>query len=166
MLSKKRLTKMLNPAFRARMLNGISSDKLRKYKIPQMARYVVDSQLAGRDKTFAKDKSRSYGFCPVNVICAVLNDSSIDKRLFEFNIINGFLAKNDDKSAVEVVTCILIEWVKENKNIRDFDIDVIDRELARIESEYIASQKTKTESDAEQDNTISSMTDGDNADCE
>lgn len=161
MLSKKRLTKMLNPAFRATLLNGISPDKLRKYKIPQMARYVIDSQVAGRDKVFAGDKDHSYGFCPVNVICAVLNDSSIDKRLFEFNIINGFLAKNDDKSAVEVVTCILIEWVKENKDIKDFDIDVIDRELARIEAEYVAAQKTK--SDKTPDNMISSAVEDNNA---
>ena len=55
------------------------------------------------------------------------------------------------EAAVEVVVCILIEWCKENKQIKDFDIDVIDKELARVEREYLAKKAAEEKAKAEAD---------------
>ena len=44
---------------------------------------------------------------------------------------------------------MLIEWCKENKQIKDFDIDVIDKELARVEREYLAKKAAEEKAKAE-----------------
>ena len=144
MLSKKRITKLLNASFRKQILDSVDWTKADQHKkIPQYARYIVDSQIAYRSKQFENDKSAYYGFNPIYPLCAILKDGGIDKRFVEFNIVNHFLKEKDGDSAVEVVKCMLIEWCKENKQIQDFDIDKIDAELAKIEKEYLEKQKTE-----------------------
>lgn len=149
MLSKKKITKLLNPNFRQQILKPLGKEnKINKLivdkKIASYARYVTDSQIVHRAKQFENDKLAYYGFNPIYPLCAVMNNGTIDKRFFEFNIVNHFLKNKDGNTAVEVVTCILIEWCKENKNIKDFDIDIIDAELAKIEKEYLEKQKKET----------------------
>lgn len=131
---------MLNADFRKTILES-AVKLISNKKILQYSRYVVDSQIVHRDKRFENDKSAYYGFNPIYPLCAVLDDGTIDKRFFEFNIVNHFLKDKDGDSAVEVVKCMLVEWCKENKSIKDFDIDKIDTELAKIEKEYLAKQK-------------------------
>lgn len=150
MLSKKKITKMLNPNFRQHILKPLGKEnKINKLvvdkKIASYARYVTDSQIVHRAKQFENDKSAYYGFNPIYPLCAVLNDGTVDKRFFEFNTVNHFLKEKDGDSAVEVITCILVEWCNENKNIKNFDIDIIDTELAKIEKEYLEKQKKEKE---------------------
>lgn len=86
----------------------------------------------------------------MNFICAVMKDGSVDKRFFEFGAVNHFLKEKDGDSACEVVEAILVEWAKGDKNIKDFDMQVIDDELAKIEAEYVEEQKKAGgETDAE-----------------
>ena len=63
------------------------------------------------------------------------NDGEVEKRFFEFNIINHFLKDYDGSSAIDVVKCILILCSKEDKSIKSFDYEVIDKELVRIDKE-------------------------------
>lgn len=140
MLTKKRITKLLDANFRKSILNKISDIKRVETKIRQYARYVVDSAIINRDTTKENDKEYGYGFSPIQFICAVMKNNSIEKRIIEFNIINHFLIKKDGESACEVVECILIEWLLEDKSIKNFDIDIIDNELAKIESEYVQNE--------------------------
>lgn len=140
MLTKKRITKLLDANFRKSILNKISDIKRAETKTRQYARYVVDSAIINRDTTKENDKEYGYGFSPIQFICAVMKNNSIEKRIIEFNIINHFLIKKDGESACEVVECILIEWLLEDKSIKNFDIDIIDNELAKIESEYIQNE--------------------------
>jgi len=68
----------------------------------------------------------------------------------EFNIVNHFLAKNDGDSAAEVVLCMLVLWLSQDKlkTIKDFDIDTIDAALHKLETEFIeANKKQKEEED-------------------
>lgn len=99
----------------------------------------------------ANDKDSCYGFSPINVVCAVLNDGTIAKNFVEFNIVNHFLKDKDGISACEVVQCILIDWIKENKDIKDFDIETIDAELAKIESDFIEKQKLQEKENKDED---------------
>lgn len=140
MLTKKRITKLLDANFRKSILNKISDIKRTETKIRQYARYVVDSAIINRDTTKENDKEYGYGFSPIQFICAVMKNNSIEKRIIEFNIINHFLIKKDGESACEAVECILIEWLLEDKSIKNFDIDIIDNELAKIESEYVQNE--------------------------
>ena len=150
MLTQKRITKLINPNFRHRILNSISKQKFNTCKIEAYARYTVDGMILHRDKEHENDKSYGYGFTPINVLCAVMKDGTIDKRFFECNSVNHFLRMKDGDSAVEVVECILVEWLKECKQIQDFDIDKIDAELVKIEAAYIEEQKRKEEQESKQ----------------
>lgn len=143
MISKKRLTKLLNPEFRISILNKISEKRRIETKMRQYAQYVVDSMIVNRDQSKENDKNYGYGFSPVQFICAVMKDGTIEKRFFEFNIINHFLIKKDGISAREVVECILIEWLSEDKSIKNFDMNIIDDELAKIEAEYLQAENIK-----------------------
>ena len=134
MLTKKKITKFLNKKFRQHYL--VELPKYKNKKITSYSQYVVDSQIIHRSKEFADKKDAFYGFNPIYPLCAVMQDGTIDTRFIEFNIVNHFLRQMNGEAAVEVVVCILIEWCKENKQIKDFDIDVIDQELARVEREY------------------------------
>ena len=145
MITRKKLTKLLNGSFRRRMIEQLSQAKREAYKIPQYARYVVDSQIVHRDPSKENDKEYGYGFSPVNFICAVMKDGSVDKRFFEFNTVNHFLREKDGDSACEVVEAILVEWAKGDRNVKDFDMQVIDDELAKIEAEYVEEERKKAE---------------------
>lgn len=145
MITRKKLTKLLNGGFRRRTIEQLSRTKRDMYKIPQYARYVVDSQIVHRDPSKENDKEYGYGFSPVNFICAVMKDGSVEKRFFEFNTVNHFLREKDGDSACEVVEAILVEWAKDDKNVKDFDMQVIDDELAKIEAEYVEEQKKAEE---------------------
>ena len=127
------------------MIEQLSQAKREAYKIPQYARYVVDSQIVHRDPSKENDKEYGYGFSPVNFICAVMKDGSVDKRFFEFNTVNHFLREKDGDSACEVVEAILVEWAKGDRNVKDFDMQVIDDELAKIEAEYVEEERKKAE---------------------
>jgi len=141
-LSKKVLTKLLNADFRKKILDTYTKDN---YKLFPYAKYIVDSTIMSRDKTREKDKNYGYGFSPINIVCAVLKDGTVQKRFLEFNTINHFLKDYQGAFAIEVAKCILILWLNENKNIKDFDYEVIDKELVKLEQEYIAAQKKQSE---------------------
>ena len=103
MITKKKLTKLLDARYRRNVILQMSETKKQVYKIPQYARYVVDSQIVHRDPSRENDKEYGYGFSPVNFICAVMKDGTVAKRFFEFNTVNHFLRKKDGESACEVV---------------------------------------------------------------
>jgi hypothetical protein len=150
MITKKKMTKLLNNEYRRSIISSISHYKLQKYNLIAYSRYVIDSQIVHRDKSLENDKNAYYGFSPINIICAILNDGTIIKKFIEFNIINHFLHERDGNSACEVLQCILIDWIKDNKNIKNFDIELIDAELEKIEKDYIKEQKIQnTNSDKE-----------------
>ena len=152
MLSKKKITKLLNKVFRKRIIDSVNwNGSMGLKKIPAYARYAVDSQIVHRSKEFADKKDAFYGFNPIYPLCAVMQDGTIDTRFIEFNIVNHFLQEMNGEAAVEVVICMLIEWCKENKQIKDFDIDVIDKELARVEREYLAKKAAEEKAKAEAD---------------
>lgn len=141
-LSKKNITKLLDSEYRSKILSMISEEQQIKLMIPQYARYVVDSQIISRAEQFKNDKNAYYGFSPISFLCAVMSNGLIDKKLFEFNIVNHFLKDTDGNSAVDVVKCILIMWKKEQKDIVDFNVEKIDAELVRLDEEF-AKQKTE-----------------------
>ena len=151
MISRKRLTKLIDPAFRRSVLSSMTPAKKAKYKIPQFARYTVDSCIVHRDASRENDREYGYGFTPIQCMAACMDDGSIAKRFFEFNSVNHFLRQKDGDSAVEVVEAILVEWAKEDRHIVDFDMDRIDAEFARIEAEYKEAEAEKTRLKAAQD---------------
>lgn len=146
MALRKKYTKFLNDDFRHAFLRSnlkIISNK--KLQIPQYARYVCDSQILNRSKDHENDKNAGYGFSPINFLCAIHNDNTMSKMLFEFNIVNHFLKEKEGEKATEVVEAMLIDLIKNDKSIKTFDIDVIDMELKKIEDEYLKSQKIDEE---------------------
>lgn len=163
-LSKKTLTRLLNPSYRKSILNGIKKADLENLYMADYARYVVDSQIMSRAKGYEEDKSAHYGFSPIGVICAVLADGTVDKKFFEFNTINHFLKLEQGEYAVEVVMCILVLWKQMDKRVKNFNPEVIDAELAKIESEMIEAQKKAAEEKAkeEKDNDASAQQDTQN----
>lgn len=142
MLSKKRVTKLLDKDFRQQIISSVNwNGKFKDKKILPYCKHVVDSQLASRSKAFVDNKNAFYGFSPICPLYAVLHDGTVDMRLIEFNIVNHFLRVADKDSAVEVVICMLIEWCKEDKHIKDFDIDAIEKALAHVEHEHFAKKQ-------------------------
>lgn len=137
-LTKKKMTKLLNKQFRQSILQ---SAKLRLGEMFQYAKYVVDTQILQRNMTYENDKSSCYGFQPLNIICAIKADGTIEKKLFEFNIINHFLLQHDAESAIEVVMCILQCWLEEDKSIVSFDYNTIDKALSALDNEYVDSEE-------------------------
>lgn len=144
MAVREKYTKFLNDGFRHTFLN-LNSKFLgdKKLQIPQYARYVCDSQILHRSKEHENDKNASYGFSPINFLCAIHKDKSMSKTLFEFKIVNHFLKDKEGEKATEVVEAMLIDMVKSDKSIETFDIDIIDAELKKIEDEYLRAQKAK-----------------------
>lgn len=143
MALREKYTKFLNDGFRKSFLN-LNSKLLvdKKLQIPQYARYICDSQILHRSKEYENDKNASYGFSPINFLCAIHKDKSMSKTLFEFKIVNHFLKDKEGEKATEVVEVMLIDMVKSDKSIETFDIDIIDAELKKIEDEYLRAQKT------------------------
>ena len=147
MAIRKKYTKFLNDSFRHTFLNlntKLLSNK--KLQIPQYARYICDSQILHRSNEYENDKNASYGFSPINFLCAIHKDKSMSKTLFEFKIVNHFLRDKEGEKAMEVVEAMLIDMVKNDKSIETFDIDIIDAELKKIEDEYLRCQKTLIDS--------------------
>ena len=142
MITKKRLTKLINGDFRRSILASMPEKKKMAYKIRPYAQYVTDLCIVHRNVEHEKDKNWNYGFTPIQCLGACMKDGTISKRFFEFNPVNHFLKDKDGDSAREVVEAILVEWAKEDRDIVDFDMDRIDAEFAKIEAEYIAEQKT------------------------
>lgn len=152
MVVREKYTKFLNDGFRHTFLNlntKLLGDK--KLQIPQYARYVCDSQILHRSKEHENDKNASYGFSPINFLCAIHKDKSMSKTLFEFKIVNHFLKDREGEKATEVVEAMLIDMVKSDKSIETFDIDIIDAKLKKIEDEYLRSQKTVIDSKYEEE---------------
>jgi hypothetical protein len=148
MAFREKYTKFLNDSFRHQFLQQNSrfmNDE--SLQLKQYARYVCDSQILNRSKEHEKDKNASYGFSPINFLCAIHQDGSMSKMLFEFKIVNHFLKDKDGDRAVEVVECMLIDLLKNCKTIKTFDIDIIDAELKKIEDEYLKSQSENASSE-------------------
>lgn len=148
--SKKNVTKLINPVFRKKVLESVPQKWLQETKAVAYSYYVTDSQIISRSKELADDKNACYGFSPLNTLCAVRKDGVVETQLMEFNIVNHFLAKNDGDSAAEVVLCMLVLWLSQDKlkTIKDFDIDTIDAALHKLETEFIeANKKQKEEED-------------------
>ena len=148
MAVREKYTKFLNDGFRHTFLNlntKLLDDK--KLQIPQYARYVCDSQILHRSKEHENDKNASYGFSPINFLCAIHKDKSMSKTLFEFKIVNHFLKDKEGEKATEVVEAMLIDMVNSDKSIETFDIDIIDAELKKIEDEYLRAQKAKIDNE-------------------
>ena len=103
----------------------------------EYARYVVDEQILHRDTTLENDKDSSYGFSPINFLCAVTADGTVKSRMFEFNIVNHFLHLKEGENACEVVEAILLMWKAEDKTISNFNPDIIDRYLSEVEKSYV-----------------------------
>lgn len=144
MAIREKYTKFLNDGFRSNFLNlNLKLLRDRKLQIPQYARYVCDSQILNRSKEHENDKNASYGFSPINFLCAIHKDGSMSKTLVEFKIVNHFLKDREGEKATEVVEAMLIDLVKGDKSIVSFDIDVIDAELKKIEDEYLKTQRLK-----------------------
>jgi len=153
MALREKYTKFLDDGFRHNFLHlnaKIVQDK--NLQIPQYARYVCDSQILHRSKEHENDKNASYGFSPINFLCAIHEDKTMSKTLFEFKIVNHFLKDKEGEKATEVVEAMLVDLVKNDKSIRTFDIDIIDAELKKIEDEYLKTQRTKSSEDKVKEN--------------
>lgn len=146
MLSKKNITRLLNPARRRAEIAKYSSAKRKALMSAEYARYVVDSQILHRDASLENDKKSSYGFSPINFLCAVAKDGTVKNRMFEFNIVNHFLHLKEGENACEVVEAILLMWKTEDKTISNFSPDVIDRYLAEVEKSF--AEKSEPEENA------------------
>lgn len=139
-LNKKTITKLLNPAFRKKILDSYKKDT---YLINDYARYVCDSQILQRMKGYENDSKSGWGFPQLNILCCIRKNDEIDKRFFEFNVVNHFLKDHDGDSAIEVIKCMLILWMNTEKtSIKNFDYEKIDAELARLDKE-IADKQAK-----------------------
>ena len=151
--SKKNVTKLLNPIFRKKVLASVPSKWLDETRAKAYSYYVTDSQIISRSKELADNKDACYGFSPLNTLCAVRKDGVVETQLMEFNIVNHFLAKNDGDSAAEVVLCMLVLWLSQDrlKTIRDFDIDIIDAALHKLETEFIEANKKEIEAQEKKD---------------
>ena len=62
--------------------------------------------------------------------------------MLEFKTVNHFLKDNDIASALEVVQCILLEWLKDEPNkISSFDVKTIDDYLTELDKKFAEKQK-------------------------
>ena len=138
MLSKKNITKLLNPDKRHAVISRVSSEKRRMLRSAEYARYVVDGQILHRDASLENDRKSSYGFSPINFLCAVMADGTVKSHMFEFNTINHFLHLKEGENACEVIEAILLMWKAEDKAISNFDPDIIDQYLLAVEKSYAA----------------------------
>ena len=115
MLSKKNITRLLYPAKRRAEIEKCHPAKRRALMSAEYARYVVDGQILHRDASLENDKNSSYGFSPINFLCAVTKDGTVKSRIFEFNIVNHFLHLKEGENACEVVEAILLMWKAEDR---------------------------------------------------
>jgi len=123
------------------VISGVSAEKRRILKSAEYARYVVDGQILHRDPELENDRKSSYGFSPINFLCAVTADGNVKSRIFEFNTVNHFLHLKEGENACEVVEAILLMWKAEDRTISNFDPDVIDRYLLTVEKRYAAEKR-------------------------
>ena len=140
-LSKKNMTKLLNADYRKQILSQMSDKRLSELFIYDYAHYVVDNQIVSRDMSLKDDKKSYYGFQPLGILCYVDKNNNVQRQFFEFNIVNHFLKDYDGDSAVDVIECVLIMWYKENKDILNFNYELIDKNLVELEKEYTKNHK-------------------------
>ena len=145
MLNKKNITRLLDSNRRRIIIASVSPHKRQLMKTSEYARYVVDGQILHRDVSLENDKDSSYGFSPINFLCAVTEGNIVKNRIFEFNIINHFLHLKEGENACEVVEAILLMWAKDDKTIVNFDPDIIDNYLVAVEKAYNSDLKNKVE---------------------
>ena len=141
MLNRKNITRLLDRKNRQAVISKVSPEKRRRLKSAEYARYVVDGQILHRDETLENDRKSSYGFSPINFLCAVADDGTIKNRLFEFNTVNHFLHLKEGENACEVVEAILLMWKAEDRTISNFDPDVIDLYLVDVEKSCVENQE-------------------------
>jgi hypothetical protein len=141
MLNRKNITRLLDRKNRQAVISKVSPEKRRRLKSAEYARYVVDGQILHRDETLENDRKSSYGFSPINFLCAVAGDGTIKNRLFEFNTVNHFLHLKEGENACEVVEAILLMWKDEDRSISNFDPDVIDLYLVDVEKSCVENQE-------------------------
>ena len=135
-LSKKTLTRLLNASFRKSILREVQKNKrLSQMGIFDAAKYFVDSQIIQKMQGHDNDKKSGWGFPQLNILCAVKDDGSVEKKLFEFKTVNHFLKDKDGDAAVEVVACILAIWAKNDKTVANFNYEKIDAELVKLDQE-------------------------------
>ena len=146
-LSKKTMTRLLNADFRKKIIESAFKKETELTKqMKTYAKYIVDNQILARDMAFENDKSAMYGFQPINIICYVKNDNSVEKKFFEFKQVNHFLKNKNGLAAFEVVLCMLALIYKEEKQlIKNFNLDIINKELEKIEAEMLEKQKQEKE---------------------
>ena len=136
MLSKKNITRLLNPDRRRAVLASVSPERKSALKTVEYAEYVVEEQIKNRKWELKDDKSSAWGFPPIGFLCAVRRDGSIKSVMFEMNAVNHFLKEEDASAAREVVEAVLLMWKAEDKDVAGFDPDVIDKYLSEVEKEY------------------------------
>ena len=136
MFSSKKMTRLLDGRFRKRILSKFSERRAEALMVEKYAEAVVAECAKARDMSYAEDKSAYYGFSPVYFLCAVKKDGTVDKKLFEFKIVNHFIRSGEMREAREAVRCILTEWAAEDKGVLNFDPEKIEAELKKIEAEY------------------------------
>lgn len=146
MLSKKNITRLLNPARRRAEIAKCPPARRKALMSAEYARYVVDGQILHRDASLEDDRKSSYGFSPINFLCAVTKDGTVKSRMFEFNVVNHFLHLKEGENACEVVEAILLMWKAEDRSISNFSPDAIDGYLAEVEKSF--AEKSEPEENA------------------
>lgn len=113
-----------------------------KFKVRPYAKYIIDSQTAQRADVWKDSRDHGWGYPEINLVCSVRSDGSVKHRLLEFKTVNHFLKDNDIESALEVVQCILLEWLKDEPNkISSFDVKTIDDYLTELDKKLAEKQK-------------------------
>ena len=136
MFPNKKMTRLLDAKFRRRILFGMSERRAKEMMIGEYAAAVVAECAKSRDMSYSEDKSAYYGFSPVYFLCAVRKDGTVDKKLFEFKVVNHFIRSGEMEEARETVRCMLTAWAAEDKGVLNFDPERIEAEMKRIEAEY------------------------------
>ena len=143
-MNGKFLTKLLNESYRNQILAQhakIINDS--KLQIKQYATYVVDKHAKDRKVELKDSREFFYGYDPIDIISYCANDNTIKKLCFEFKTINHFLHENKREIAVDVVKCILVQIIRENKDdVMSFDIDKIDADAKELERQYTEKLKS------------------------
>ena len=136
MLSRKNITKLLNPDKRRSVLVRMTPSRKQEMKTAEYAEYVVEEQIKNRKWELKDDKSSAWGFPPIGFLCAVRRDGSVKSVMFEMNVVNHFLKEEDASAAHEVVEAVLLMWKAEDKDVAGFDPAVIDEYLSVVEKAY------------------------------
>ena len=122
-------------------------------KLKAYAEYVVKRHDAD-SKRSNDEMNVHHELLPIDILCTVYPNNIVEKRLFEFNIVNHFLKNNDIKTAIEIVKCMLLLWKNEDDKIISFDLNVIEPYLKEIERKFMEDiKKGLTENNKNKDQT-------------